>query len=149
MSNILIREASDNDIHVILGLLYNLGRPKPQKDSDVDEFRMMVQKYMTQPDKKIVVAELDDVEIIGVASIMFLPRLNHTTYEMYIPELIVLEKYRNQHVGKRLIDYCIALANAKKCHRIRLESGHRRNDAHQFYLHLGFEQSALSFSKNI
>ncbi len=149
MNNVVIREASDNDIPVILGLLYNLGRPKPQTDSDVDVFRVLVKKYIMQPDKKIVVAELNDVEIVGVVSIVLLPRLNHVTYEMYIPELIVLEKYRNQHIGKQLINYCITLAKEKKCHRIRLESGHQRKDAHSFYLNLGFEQSSLSFSKNI
>lgn len=149
MSSVVIREASNKDIPVILGLLYQLGRPKPQTDSDVDAFRTLVKKYITQPDKKIVVAELDDVEVVGVVSIVFLPRLNHITSEMYIPELVVLEKYRNQHIGKQLLDYCIALAKEEKCHRIRLESGHQRKDAHRFYLSFGFEQSSLSFSKNL
>ena len=36
----------------------------------------------------------------------------------------------------------------KKCHRIRLESGNQRKDSHKFYEHLGFEQSALSFTLN-
>ena len=147
--DIVVRTASDNDLPVILGLLYELGRPKPQKDSDVDIFRKLVKKYVTDSDKKILVAEIDDMKIIGMVSMVFLPRLNRTTLEMYIPELVVLEKYRNQGIGKKLIDSCISFANEKKCHRIRLESGNQRKESHQFYKSLGFEQSALSFTKNL
>ena len=149
MDNETIREASDKDIPIILGLLYDLGRPKPQKDSDVEAFRKLVKKYVTDLDKKILVAEFDDMKIVGMVSIVFLSRLNQTTLEMYIPELVVLEKYQNQGIGKKLINSCITLAKEKKCHRIRLESGNQRKESHQFYKNLGFEQSALSFTKNL
>ena len=149
MDNVIIREASDKDVAIILGLLYDLGRPKPQKDSDVDTFRKLVTKYVSDSDKQILVAVLDEMKIIGMISMMFLPRLNRDTLEMYIPELIVLEKYHNKGIGKKLINSCIALAKEKKCHRIRLESGNQRKESHQFYKHLGFEQSALSFTKNL
>ena len=152
MDNIRIRTAAEKDIKdigVLIELLYELGRPKPQKDSDVDIFRTLVKKHVTDSDKKILVAELNDVEIIGMISIVFLSRLNRTTLEMYIPELAVLEKYQKQGIGKKLIDSCITLAKEKKCHRIRLESGNQRKESHQFYKNLGFEQSALSFTNNL
>ena len=149
MNDIIIRESSSKDIPVLLELLYELGRPKPKKDSNVDTFRKLLEAYMTESDKKIIVAELNDVEIVGMTSIMFLPRLNQVNLEMYIPELVVREKYRNCKIGKKLINYCITLARKKKCNRIRLESGNQRKDSHRFYLNLGFEQSALSFAKNL
>jgi ribosomal protein S18 acetylase RimI-like enzyme len=149
MDNVIIRDASEKDIPIILGLLYDLGRPKPQKDSDVETFRKLVTKYLTDSDKKILVAVLDDVKIIGMLSMIFLSRLNQNTLETYIPELIVLETYRTQGVGKKLISSCMTIAKEKKCHRIRLESGNQRKESHQFYEHLGFEQSSLSFTKNL
>ena len=149
MDNVIIREAARKDIPIILGLLYELGRPKPQKDSDVDSFRKLVKKYLADSDKKILVAEIDDVEIIGMVSLTFLSRLNRNTLEMYIPELVVLKKYQNQGIGKKLMESCITLAKEKKCHRIRLESGNQRKNSHQFYKNLGFEQGALSFTKNL
>jgi GNAT superfamily N-acetyltransferase len=149
MDNVTVRPSSDNDIAILLGLLYDLGRPKPQKDSDVETFRKLVTKYVKDSDKTILVAEIDDMKIMGMVSVIFLPRLNQPTLEMYIPELIVLEKYQNHGIGKKLINSCITLAKEKNCHRIRLESGNQRKDAHQFYMHLGFEQSSLSFTKNI
>ena len=151
MDNIRIREAIEKDtkdIDVLIELLYDLGRPKPQKDSDVDIFKNLVKKHITDSDKKILVAEFDN-EIVGMVSIVFLPRLNQTTLEMYIPDLVIHEKYQSKGIGKELMNSCISLAKEKKCHRIRLESGHQRKDSHQFYKHLGFEQPALFFAKNL
>ncbi len=149
MTNITIRDATDKDIPIILGLLYDLGRPKPQQDSDVEIFRKLAKNYLEEPDKKILVAILDDVKIIGMISMILLSRLNHDTLELYVPELIVLDEYRCQGLGKKLINSCIAFAKEKKCHRIRLESGNQRIESHEFYKSLGFEQSSLSFAKNL
>ena len=149
MENVTVRTSSNNDVPILLGLLYDLGRPKPQKDSDVEIFQKLITKYVGDSDKTILVAEIDDMQIVGMVSVMFLSRLNRLTLEMYIPELIVLEKYQNHGIGKKLINSCITLAKEKKCHRIRLESGHQRKESHQFYKHLGFEQSAFSFTKNL
>jgi GNAT superfamily N-acetyltransferase len=149
MYNVVVRTSSEKDIPVLLGLLYDLGRPKPQKDSDVEIFRKLVTKYVKDSDKTILVAEIDDIQIVGMVSVIFLQRLNQLTLEMYIPELVVLEKYQNHGIGKKLINSCIALAKEKNCHRIRLESGNQRKESHQFYKHLGFEQSAFSFTKSL
>lgn len=147
MDDIIIREAIKQDISGILLLLYELGRPKPY-DSDVGTFEKLVTQYITDSDKQILVA-VDESKIVGMISMMFLSRLNRTTHEMYIPELVVLKKYQNQGIGKKLINHCITISKDKKYYRIRLESGNIRQESHQFYKHLGFEQSALSFTLNL
>ncbi len=149
MENIAIHPARISDIPVLLDLLYQLGRPKPRNDFDLDSFRNLVKNYVTNLDKMIFVAKLNDVKIIGMVSIVLLPRLNHSTLEMYIPELIVIENFQNYGIGKKIMNYCIQFAKEKKCHRIRLESGIQRKNSHDFYKNLGFEQSSLSFSKVI
>ena len=149
MNNVKIRKASNNDIPIILGLLYELGRPKPENDSDVDFFRKLARNYVNNSDKQILVAICDDVKIVGIVSVVFLSRLNQTLMEMYIPELIVLEEYQNQGIGKKLIESCISLAKNAKCYRIRLESSNQRTQSHEFYTHIGFIQSAFSFTKNL
>ena len=147
MKNTNIREASSKDIPIILDLLYELGRPKPQKNFEIKTFKKLVKTYITDSDKKILLVELDVDEIIAMMSIVFLPRLNRTTMELYIPELVVHEKFRNQGVGKKLITSCISIAKEKKCHRIRLESGNNRKESHKFYKKLGFEQSDFPLQK--
>ena len=147
MKDIIIRPATKQEIPEVIGLLYDLGRPRPKKDSDVDVFRKLVKKYLDDTDKSILVAVVDQIEIVGAVSIIFLSRLNQITYEMYIPELIVEKKYQRKGIGKNLIDACINLAKEKNCHRIRLESGHKRIESHQFYEKLNFIHSGKSFSK--
>lgn len=149
MQNIVIREANGPDVPVLLGLLYELGRPKPEIDSDVDVFRKLVSRYLSDSDKKILVAVIDDVELAGMASIVFLPRLNQKTLELYIPELVVSKKHQKFGIGSKLIDSCIELGKRKNCHRIRLESGNERTQSHLFYKHIGFSQHAQSFTKKL
>ena len=145
--SISIRPAKKNDIPLVLGLLYELGRPKPEKDLELDVFRNLVKKQISDSDKTILVAESNDVNVVGMVSILFLPRLNQIQNEMYIPELIVTEKYRNRGIGTSLINACISLAKQKECKKIRLESGIQRKETHQFYNNLGFELKSLSFTK--
>jgi len=149
MVDVIVSEASGKDLHIVLGLLCELGRPEPENDSAVDTFKKLVTKYLKDSDKTILVARLDGTKIVGMVSIMFLERLNQSALEMYIPELIVHEPYRGQGIGKKLIDSCIALAKDKNCHRIRLESGNVRKESHRFYTTLGFDPSALSFTKKL
>ena len=148
MDDVIIREACAQDIPVLLELLYDLGRPKPQQDSDGNYFGCLITKYVEDADKEIFVA-VCDMKIVGMISMMSLPRLNQTTLEMYVPELIVLKEYQRCGIGKKLVDSCIAISKEKKCHRIRLESGNQRMESHQFYNNLGFEQHALSFTMTL
>jgi len=145
---LVIRYASTSNIPIILDLLYELGRPRPQKDRDVDEFSRLVTNYLSEPNKKIILAEYDN-KIVGMVSMMLIARLNRKNLELYIPELIVGKDYQNKGIGKKLIESCIDFAKKNKCHRIRLESGNQRKDSHLFYKKLGFEQSSLSFTKNL
>ena len=146
LQNLKIRNAKKKDINEILSLLYQLQRPKPKTSSENLAFRKRIYQYLDEKDKKIVVAEQDS-KIVGVVSMMLLPRLNHSKLELYVPELVVSEDHRGLGIGKSLMESCVKIAEKKKCFRIRLESGNKRKEAHQFYKKIGFEQSALSYTK--
>lgn len=145
---IRIRNAHKKDSDEILLLLYQLQRPMPKTGQEKLKFVKMISQYMDEKDKMIIVAE-DDSGIVGLASIVFLPRLNRTKTELYIPELVVSERDRRLGIGKSLIESCVRIAKKKKCFRIRLESGNQRKAAHQFYRNIGFEQSALSYTMSL
>ena len=149
MENITIRESTYDDIPSLLELLDELGRPKPQKDNDLEKFTALLKNYMQEDDKKILVAQIENSKIIGMISMVFLSRLNQNTSEMYVPELIVSQNYHSKGIGKKLINFSIKLGKEKKCHRIRLESGNQRIESHKFYKHLGFEDSSIFFTKNL
>ena len=149
MENITIRESTYDDIPSLLELLYELGRPKPQQDNELEKFTTLLKNYIQEDDKKILVAQIDNSKIIGMISMVFLSRLNQNTSEMYVPELIVSQNYHSQGIGKKLLNFSIKLGKEKKCHRIRLESGNQRIESHKFYKHLGFEDSSVFFTKNL
>jgi len=142
-----IREASDKDIPSILNLLYELERPQPLDDKEIKLFKNKIHDYFSDSKKVILVVE-QDKKIVGLVSLIYLQRLNRAKLEMYIPELIVTEKLRYSGIGKKLMEYCIDLAKKKKCYRMRLESGNQRKESHKFYKSIGFEQSALTFTKS-
>ncbi len=148
MKRIKIRAATKNDILTILELLYEMQRPKPKTKSEKTKFRKLILQYLSEGDKKILVAD-DGSKVVGLVSLMFLSKLNRIGKELYIPELVVAKKYRRLGVGKLLIESCTSIAKRKNCFRIRLESGKQRKEAHKFYPSLGFEQSALSYNFNL
>jgi len=148
LSHIKIRPATKKDTNAILELLYELGRPRPKNKSEKTRFEKQIMRYLTDKDKKILVAASDS-RLVGMASVIFIPKLNRTNPELYIPELIVARGQRRSGVGKLLMDSCIGVAKKKKCFRLRLESGHQRKEAHRFYKKLRFEQSALTYTKKL
>ena len=145
---ISIKKATDKDIPFILELLYELDRPKPINDREIKVFENKIMGYFLDLQKTIILAKQDS-KIVGLTSIIFLSRLNRTKLEMYIPELIVTTQLRHFGIGKKLTKYCIDLAKKKDCYRIRLESGNQRKESHKFYKSIGFEQSALTFTKHV
>jgi ribosomal protein S18 acetylase RimI-like enzyme len=138
----VIRKAKPGDANNIIELLVELGRPKPRQ-KEVKHFAMVIHKYISDRDKAIFVAEADS-KVIGMISLVFLPRLNRTRTEAWIPDLIVNRRYRDRGIGKELLEKCIAMAR-KKCWRVRLETGLSRRRSQKFYKMLGMEPFALSF----
>ena len=100
MENITIRESTYDDIPSLLELLYELGRPKPQKDNELEKFTKLLKNYMQEDDKKILVAQIENSKIIGMISMVFLSRLNQNTSEMYVTELIVSQNYHSKELEK-------------------------------------------------
>ena len=143
-----IRTAKKSDADEILRLLYELERPRPKNKLEKTRFRKQILQYLSDGDKKILVAETD-CKIVGLVSIVLTLRLNRTKLEMYVPELVVAKDHRRSGVGKLLIDSCVEIAKKKNCFRIRLESGNQRSQAHKFYKKTGFEQPAKTYVMNL
>lgn len=138
-----IRKASKKDTKTLLDLLKQL-RPLPFSKAQ-QNYMKTIHDYVSCKDKQILLA-IDKSKIIGLASVVFLPRLNQKL-ELWIPELVVDKNYRKKGIGKSLIQSCINMARKKGCSRIRLESGNKRKGSHKFYKKLGFVQYALCFKK--
>jgi GNAT superfamily N-acetyltransferase len=112
-----------------------LGRPEVEEDplGQGEVFRA----HLDHPDAEVFVAELDGA-IAGAATLWFRPRLNWTTPEAWIPDLYVDPTFRRRGAARALLDACVEAAVERGCHRLILESGHARAEAHQLYEGYGF-----------
>ena len=147
-----LRHLKAADINSIIELLAQLDRPLPTDRYETKKFQKLIKSYMqfnsTNFNRGIILATSDS-KIIGLVSYVLLERLNQSFSEFWIPELVVSKEYRNQGIGKLLIQRCESISKRKKCYRIRLESRNDRIDSHIFYKKIGFEQIALAFEKRM
>ncbi len=138
----MIRRARPGDADRVLKLLAALGRPEIAADR--------------RPQRDVFIAHLDDEAceiylavdeggVAGVASLWFRRRLNWMTHEAWVPDLFVSPAYRRRGHARALLDACVAAARDRGCHRVVLESGHQRADAHRLYESYGFDHYARSY----
>ncbi len=96
--------------------------------------------------RMLVATEGDTVR--GVA----LWRLIENTYEgrrLYVDDLVTDEHCRSQGVGNRLLGWLHAMAQARDCDILALDSGVQRQQAHKFYFREGLTISSFCFGKKV
>ena len=147
-----LKHPKPTDINSIMELLAQLDRPLPTNRNETKKFHKLIKGYIPfnfpNINRGIILATCNS-KIIGLVSYVLLERLNQSSSEFWIPELVVSQEYRNHGVGKLLIQRCESIAKRKKCYRIRLESRNERIDSHNFYKKIGFEQIALAYEKRM
>jgi len=128
----IIREAAISDYKDLCSLNKNgLGYDYPEEKTK-EKLRLV----LSLPTDRIFVAELDG-KLVGY---IHLSAYECTYFESLknILALVVDENYRNQGVGRQLIQAGEEWAKETGSKGIRLVSGFNRTDAHQFYQHCGY-----------
>jgi GNAT superfamily N-acetyltransferase len=131
----IVRRAETRDADAVLALLEGLGRPEVAEDASGQ--RAVFVDHLGYDDATVFVAEQDGV-VAGVASLWLRPRLNWVTLEAWVSDLFVDPASRRLGLGRALLEACAAEARRKGCHRLSLDSGHQRAEAHLLYQDLGF-----------
>lgn len=75
--------------------------------------------------------------------------LHHAALIGEIQEMIVVEKFRSQGVGKLLVIELVNIAKSKGINQLEVTSSKKRESAHRFYMREGFVQSHFKFTKAI
>ena len=119
----------------MLALLAALDRPAVADDPEPQ--RAVFLDHLAYDDAAVFVAEDEDV-VAGVASIWIRPRLNWVSLEAWIPDLYVDPAHRRRGLARALLHACAAEARRRGCHRLVLQSGRHREDAHRLYERFGF-----------
>jgi GNAT superfamily N-acetyltransferase len=84
----------------------------------------------------------EDVRVIGVLQITFLPYLTYQGgWRALIEGVRTAGDARSKGVGRFMLEWAIDEARARGCHVVQLTTDKSRPDAHRFYRTLGFEAS--------
>jgi GNAT superfamily N-acetyltransferase len=141
---VTVRPAAAADFARVAALLAELGRPA-LTPATLDGARAVYERYVARADTAPLVAVVDD-EVIGFLSLEFRDRLNHTTPQAWIPDLIVTEGCRGLGAGRALLERAFDLARERRCWSVTLESGYQRTVAHQLYRAAGMVDGGYYFT---
>jgi ribosomal protein S18 acetylase RimI-like enzyme len=121
------------------------GLTRPAVADDPGPQRDVFLAHLDHDDARVFVAELDS-EVAGAVSLWFQPRLNWTSPQAWIPDLYVEPAFRRRGAARALLDACVEEARRRGCHRLVLESGHHRAEAHRLYEQYGFQHYARAYA---
>ncbi|PSK93625.1 acetyltransferase (GNAT) family protein [Murinocardiopsis flavida] len=69
--------------------------------------------------------------------------------KLYVDDLVTAERGRSAGVGRALLGYLEQRARDLGCHRLDLDSGVQRHDAHRFYFRERMDIAAFHFDKRL
>ena len=141
-----VREATSDDWPAVAALLADLGRPAVLGEADEDTARRVFLRYLERDDTVALVAT-DGDRVVGFCDVEFRERLNFTTSQAWIPDLIVSEAERSRGAGAALLTRAEELARERDCWSMTLESANWRTRAHAFYEREGWTDGGHAFTK--
>lgn len=95
---------------------------------------------LATPGRHLLVAEDADGALIGTAEGIVLENLSHDVRPYCLIEnVVVTAAARGRGVGRSLVQRLLDLAAEAGCYKVQLLSAARREEAHAFYVALGFD----------
>jgi GNAT superfamily N-acetyltransferase len=140
-----IRKLTIEDLNGLIRLLEQLWIDKP---IDTNAVRKVIEKGLGS-DCQIYICATEGKKLTGYCSLTIKNSLWMSANLGNIDELVVDSEYRNQGIGKLLMNEIERIAKYSGCKRLELDSAFHRTDAHLFYDKLGFEKRAYLFTKEI
>jgi GNAT superfamily N-acetyltransferase len=134
----LIRLGTENDVQAAFKLMAELGYP----DLSFPRFAEIYHGVLEDPAMLLIVAEDEDGNIIGLASISNRPQLRLTGNLVTIDEFVIAADARGKGVGRELLSGAIAMAEKLRPRRLELETNRARESYRRgFYVKNGFTEA--------
>ncbi|MBQ0982259.1 GNAT family N-acetyltransferase [Micromonospora sp. M61] len=142
MTDVTYREAVRADLPAVIALLADDVLGKARDFTEVDEaYERAFADISADPRNQLIVAE-QDAELVGCLQITYIPGLGrHGSERSLIESVRVRSDRRGQGLGRELMTWAVGQARQRGCALVQLTTDKTREDAHRFYLGLGFVAS--------
>ncbi|SCE73598.1 Predicted N-acetyltransferase YhbS [Micromonospora coriariae] len=142
MTDVIYREAVRADLPAVIALLADDVLGKARDFTEVDEaYERAFADINADPRNQLIVAEQGG-ELVGCLQITYIPGLGrHGAERSLIESVRVRSDRRGQGLGRDLMTWAIDQARQRGCALVQLTTDKTRQDAHRFYLGLGFQAS--------
>jgi len=137
-----VRKATENDFEKVYPLFEQLW---PNKELDKKALRIVFNRGVNSDTDELLCLDYCG-EVIGFCAYAIVNNLWQAGYISYMYAMVVDEKHRGKGYGTMLIKESIKDSKDKGLKRLELDSAFHREQAHEFYLKLGFEKRAFLFS---
>jgi ribosomal protein S18 acetylase RimI-like enzyme len=149
MDHITIREATEQDLPAIKGLMAELIEAVSNTGSyDANTALQNCRVLLKNADSHILVAEADG-NVIGVVNLDIRRTILHPGLSGLIDEIVVAEGYRGKGVGKKLIDAAVEKCKLSGCCEIEVSTELTNTKARSFYKSCGFEEMGVFLERDI
>lgn len=136
--DIRIRLANESDVQAAFELMGELGYPGLSLARFADTYHSLLR----HPAMWLIVAEDENEEVIGLASMSSRPQLRLTGSLVTIDEFVVAERARGRGVGRELLKAAKAMAAKEGASRLELETNRARESYRRgFYVTNGFTEA--------
>jgi len=112
-----------------------------------DSFKPCFYEIISLNNHVIYGAKID--KLVGYIHLRSEKQLHHAAIVVEVLELVIDDHYRNQKLGKKLLDFAINYSKSIGANHIELTTNISRERAHQFYNREGFNQTSLKFVKEL
>ena len=143
MVGLTIRDAKLSDAPALAALMCELGY-----ETRPVEMEARLKLILSNPSYKTFVAVMDGC-ICGMIGTLRYPSYEHNDLSGRILALVTLSSARRRGIGRALIATAEKDFAQKGIRRVGLDTRLTREDAHKFYLSLGYERNGWRFVKQL
>jgi PhnO protein len=141
--SLFVRNAELKDLNTIFDFIYEL----ENEVFDYQVFKGIFEENLQNPNYIYYVAEIDN-QVVGFISFHTQKLLHHCGIVGEIQELYVVQNFRNQQIGRFLVNKVKDYAKTHKLKSIEVASNKIRTENVYIYEHLGFRLSHNKFTIN-
>lgn len=149
MEHITIREATEQDLPAVKGLMAELIEALESTGGfDVNTALENCRVLLKNADSHILVAEADG-NVIGAINLDIRRTILHPGLSGLIDEIVVTKSCHGKGVGKKLIDAAVEKCKLSGCCEIEVSAELTNTKARSFYKSCGFEEMGVFLERDI